>query len=304
MSGDTIKVFVGCDPNNCDLEQMMVLDYSIHKHTQQPVDIVWMQLSRDENSVWFSDPAKKLGWRTEKWATPFSGFRWAIPEYCGFEGRAIYMDADVVVLCDLAELWQHPMAAGAMVAGKGGQYNARLCTCVWDNVEAKKHLPALTDLQADADGHQKLMQKLKDQPQLVQAYQDTTYNCVDGEDLPVDAIKIMHYSDMGTQFSHEISFPRLQAEGMTHWFDGAVMPHPREDLTELFRRYHAEALAAGYLPENYRHQAFGEFPKATQVNYSGNAVTRQKEQKSALSRGWKKIKDSLSGKKEGFSLDR
>ena len=47
MSGDTIKVFVGCDPNNCDLEQMMVLDYSIHKHTQQPVDIVWMQLSHD-----------------------------------------------------------------------------------------------------------------------------------------------------------------------------------------------------------------------------------------------------------------
>ena len=39
---DTIKVFVGCDPNNCDLEQMMVLDYSIHKHTSVPVEIVWM----------------------------------------------------------------------------------------------------------------------------------------------------------------------------------------------------------------------------------------------------------------------
>ena len=170
-------------------------------------------------------------------------------------------------------------------------------------MEAKKHLPALKDLQADPEGHHKLMQKLKDQPQLVQAYQDTTYNCVDGEGLPIEQIKILHYSDMGTQFSHEFSFPRLQAEGMKHWFDGAVMPHPREDLTELFRQYHAEALAAGYHPENYRHAAFGEFPKATQVNYSGNDVTRQKEQKSALSRGWKKIKNSLSGKKDGFSLD-
>ena len=127
MSGDTIKVFVGCDPNNCDLEQMMVLDYSIHKHTQQPVEIVWMQLSHDENSVWFSEPAKKIGWRTEKWATPFSGFRWAIPEYCGFEGRAIYMDADVVVLCDLAELWQHPMAAGAMVGRVRAGNTMRVC---------------------------------------------------------------------------------------------------------------------------------------------------------------------------------
>ena len=33
MNDDVIKVFVGCDPNNCDLEQMMVLDYSIRKYT-------------------------------------------------------------------------------------------------------------------------------------------------------------------------------------------------------------------------------------------------------------------------------
>ena len=41
----TIQVFVGCDPNNCDLEQMMVLEYSLRKHTSHPVNITWMQLS-------------------------------------------------------------------------------------------------------------------------------------------------------------------------------------------------------------------------------------------------------------------
>ena len=59
MEQETIKVFVGCDPNNCDLEQMMVLDYSIRKHTKQDVEIVWMQLSHDENSVWFSNPKQQ-----------------------------------------------------------------------------------------------------------------------------------------------------------------------------------------------------------------------------------------------------
>ena len=118
MSGDTIKVFVGCDPNNCDLEQMMVLDYSIRKHTQQPVEIVWMQLSRDENSAWFSDPANKRGWQTEKWATPFSGFRWAIPEYCGFEGRAIYMDADMQVFKNIEELWNLPFNSAKVLVQK------------------------------------------------------------------------------------------------------------------------------------------------------------------------------------------
>ena len=75
MNNEVIKVFVGCDPNNCDLEQMMVLDYSIKKHTQQPVEIIWMQLSRDPSSYWYSDPKSNQGWRTENWATPFSGFR-------------------------------------------------------------------------------------------------------------------------------------------------------------------------------------------------------------------------------------
>ena len=83
-TSDTIRVFVGCDPNNCDLEQMMVLDYSIHKHTSAPVEIVWMQLSRDPESYWYSNPETGEGWDTTKWSTPFSGFRWSIPEYGSF----------------------------------------------------------------------------------------------------------------------------------------------------------------------------------------------------------------------------
>ena len=49
----------------------------------------------------------------------FSGFRWAIPEYCQFQGKAIYMDTDVIVLDDLALLWEHPIEANAIVAAKG-----------------------------------------------------------------------------------------------------------------------------------------------------------------------------------------
>lgn len=53
MSDEIIKVFIGCDPNNCDLEQMMVLEYSIHKHTKSPVEIIWMQLSRNPDLLVF-----------------------------------------------------------------------------------------------------------------------------------------------------------------------------------------------------------------------------------------------------------
>lgn len=282
-NNDTIKVFVGCDPNNSDLEQMMVLDYSIHKHTSVPVEIIWMQLSRDPKSYWYSNPESGEGWNTVKWSTPFSGFRWAIPQYCNYLGRAIYMDADVVILDDLAKLWQHPIDGRSVVAAKTNADMTRLCTCVWDCSKAKAIIPAIEELRQDVDSHKKLMKLLKKNKRLIEPYQDS-YNSVDGEDLAIEDIRILHYSDMGTQFSHKYALPRVAKEGFEHWFDGKVMPHPRQDLVELFDDYYEEALANGYKLEDYRIEPFGRFPKKTQQNYSGNKVTRPKASRSLFAK--------------------
>lgn len=287
MTKDTIKVFVGCDPNNCDLEQMMVLDYSIHKYTSLPVEIVWMQLSRDPESFWYSNPEIGEGWNTTKWPTPFSGFRWAIPEYCNYSGRAIYMDADMIVLSDLAKLWAHPIEGNAIVAAKTNADMTRLCNCVWDCSLAKNTIPSLTKLRKDSKSHRRMMRLIKNDPSLVEPYQDS-YNCVDGEGLAIDDIRILHYSDMGTQFSHKHSLERLSEEGREHWFDGEIISHPRQDLAELFDRYYYEALDNGYELDNYRVKPFGNFPKKTQQRYTGNKVTRPDVSKSFFSRVFKR----------------
>lgn len=270
---DVIKVFVGCDPNNCDLEQMMVLDYSIHMHTSVPVEIIWMQLSRDPESYWYSNPETNEGWNTTKWATPFSGFRWAIPEYCNFSGKAIYMDADMIVLSDLNELWEHPIRGESVVAAKTKADMTRLCTCLWDCEKAKTTILSVAQIKKDPDGHQKMMDLVKNNSQLVESYRDS-YNCVDGEAEGIENIKILHYSDMGTQFSHKYSLTRVEKEGFKHWFDGKIMPHPRPELAELFDRYYTAALEADYKLEDYRVKPFGAFPKKTNKRYKGNKITR------------------------------
>lgn len=298
LDNSNIKVFVGCDPNNCDLEQMMVLDYSIKKHTTKPVDIIWMQISHDATSFWYSDQDAKTGWRTEKWATPFSGFRWAIPAYCGFKGRAIYMDTDVIVLSDLGSLWEHPITENAIVAAKGGKSTARLCTCVWDCEKAQAILPNIESLKQNPDSHKNLMKLIKERPELVEPYQDH-YNCIDGEGLDISAIKILHYSDMGTQFSHKYSIPRLAKNNTQHWFDGEILPHPRPDLAALFDQYYQEALQAGYQLEDYIIEPYGDFYKASQKNYHGNQVTRKDGQTS----WFKKILQKFKTEKKSFSLD-
>jgi hypothetical protein len=273
---ETIQVFVGCDPNDCDLEQMMVLDYSIRSRCSQPVNIHWMQLSRDPQSFWYSNPQQQQGWRTEAWTTPFSGFRWGIPAFCDYQGKAIYMDTDVIVLCDLAELWNAAFEPGKVVMAKGGEQSWRFCVSMWDCAEARNHLPAIDELRGKPEIHQQLKKYYKKNPQVIQPF-DTQYNNIDGENSPVEQIKILHYSDMGTQFSHALSFARLQREGRAHWFDGTVLPHPRQDLQALFEQHYQQALDAGYSLDNYRmKQVFGPFPKYSQKTYTGNDVTRPK----------------------------
>ena len=272
---EVARIFVGCDPNNCDLEQMMVLEYSLRKHASIPVDIHWMQLSRDPASPWYSDPALAAGWHTERWVTPFSGFRWAIPALCNFDGRAIYMDADMIVLRDIATLWRMPIAPGKVLSAKGRKQRWRFCVTVWDCAAARAHLPSLDALKAVPEAHAERIRYFSEHPALIAPLHGDDNN-VDGENKPVEDIRILHYSDIGTQFSHRYAFDRLAAEGAKHWFDGETLPHPRSDLQALFDRYYDEALAAGYTLDQYKVAVpYGPMVKANQSKYTGNKATRR-----------------------------
>lgn len=272
---EVARIFVGCDPNDCDLEQMMVLEYSLRKHASIPVEIHWMQMSRDADSPWHTDPAVNAGWHTEQWVTPFSGFRWAIPALCDFSGRAIYMDADMIVLRDIADLWRMPLGKDTVMAAKGRKQRWRFCVTVWDCAAARAHLPGLEELKAAPTAHAERIRYFSDRPELITPLHGDDNN-VDGENQPIEKIRILHYSDIGTQFSHRYAFDRLSAEGGKHWFEGEVLPHPRRDLQALFDRYYSEALAAGYTLDQYRVASlFGPMVKASQVHYTGNKATRK-----------------------------
>src|SRR5262249_27154541 len=151
-----IRIFVGSAPNGEDAESLMVLEYSLRNVTSWPVDITYMQLSKDPSSPWYSEDGE--GWNTSLWPTPFSGFRWAIPWACGYEGKAIYMDSDVIVLQDLQDLWQTNFTQSTVVAAKSP---ARFCVCVWDNeaigtMVKNGELPDLCTSRGDADYHSKM----------------------------------------------------------------------------------------------------------------------------------------------------
>lgn len=258
---DPIRIFIGTSANDEDLEFMATAHYTLEKHASRPLDITWMCLSRDPASFWFSDPKSKRGWQTQGWATPFSALRWGIPAACNFEGKAIYMDLDKLVMADIAELWDTPFNGKPMVSKPEA-----ICVSMYDNVAMKKMLPPLDQIKSA--GFYREVRRLFSQPHLIQRYKGN-WNCLDmrrddGTEYPsIDDpdIKLIHFTAIPWQPHLKYALPRCKAEGIPHWYTKQPpVPHPRKDAVALYDRTLEEALAHGYALDNYRNpDKFGDY---------------------------------------------
>jgi len=91
-----IRVFIGYDDR--EAAAFGVLSHSIHARASEPVAITPLRLS--ELSGIYKRPRDPLQ------STDFSFSRFLTPHLCGYEGWAIFMDCDMLVLDDIAKLWR------------------------------------------------------------------------------------------------------------------------------------------------------------------------------------------------------
>lgn len=143
MAGE-IRVFVGGQTEHrlC----FAVLKHSILRHTQSPVEV---KLICDLMPKLQEPQSKK-----NRPATSFSLQRFAIPELCGFEGRGIYLDSDMIVRADIRELWELPFPKGSRVlAPPGWQTSVLLWDCAYRVTIAK----LVRDMDAGTRGYAQVM---------------------------------------------------------------------------------------------------------------------------------------------------
>jgi len=88
----SLSVFVGAVER--DLPAVRTLAHSISTRSSVPVHVTPL------TGVQVPSPRK----REHRGRTPFSFARFAIPELCGYAGRAVYLDSDMLVFDDIAEL--------------------------------------------------------------------------------------------------------------------------------------------------------------------------------------------------------
>lgn len=253
----TVRVFVGCAPNHEDAESQAVLEWSIRKHASEPVEITWMKLSNDPESPFH-------GWATERWATPFSGFRWAVPALCNYQGRAIYTDSDVMFMDDIAKLFHADLEPGKAVYARG---SSRLCVSLWDCEAVADLMIPFEELRQRSDNHAAMRGIFSRNSGVVQRFDRSVanWNCLDGEredDLRAPHIKAIHYTSMAHQPQLSRALRRLERAGIKHWFDGKPTRHWRSDVTHLFEHLLAHAAANGYTVDRYTQDPiFGDYAK-------------------------------------------
>ena len=88
-----IRVFIGYDP--AETVAFHVLGHSILRHASRPVAITGLRLP--QLAMWRErDPLQ---------STEFAFSRFLVPHLCGYQGRAIFMDCDMLCRADIAGLW-------------------------------------------------------------------------------------------------------------------------------------------------------------------------------------------------------
>lgn len=227
---DPIRIFIGTSSNNEDVDAEMVLEYSLRTNTSRELDITLMRQTHDEESPWGS-------WRTDNWSTPFSGFRWAIPEVCNFKGKAIYMDVDQVNLRDIGELYDTDLQGKACGARRGVRFGGHeFCVMLIDCKRMGEEVVPIERMKPNGDIHHRYIRKFSGNSDLVFDL-DPRWNNHDGENLSLDNIWHLHYTNMSTQ------------PWKPNWFTGTPENHPREDLVKFWCDMKDKALTAGYLPK-------------------------------------------------------
>ena len=222
-----VKVFIGS--GEASLIERKVAAYSLRKNTKRDLDIYVCNgthnaIELNDQEPFLAPMSLRVKYRN---VTEFSLYRYLIPQLCGYNGRAIYIDSDTVCLADIGELFDTPLD-GADFLAKPDAYKGDelwgLSVMLIDCEKSRFDLEQIVDeidhgLYSMTDFSLMAPAFLKHHPYKVGRL-DPMWNVFDRWD---DQTKLIHYTNLETQ----------------PW------KYPNHPYGELWFKYFEEALAEG-----------------------------------------------------------
>ncbi len=212
-----VRVFIGS--GEASLLERKTLIHSLRKHTQRELDIY--VFNGTHNAIERNDQPPVLAnmplWIKYQNYTEFSNYRWLIPSICNHEGRAIFLDSDMVCLADIGELFDTDMRGAAMLA-KAEAYKGKkswgMSNILFDCSKCKFDLELIFKEIAqgqftNTEFHQMAPAFLAKHP-FELAAMDPNWNSFDHVDANT---KLIHYTNLRTQ---PWKFPGHEHESL--WF--------------------------------------------------------------------------------------
>lgn len=113
---NTVRVFIGS--GEASLLERKTLIHSLKKHSKRKLEIYVFNgthnsIEREGQTPVLANMSLNVKYRNY---TEFSNYRWLIPEICKHQGRAIFLDSDMVCLSDIGDFFDAPMNGCDMLA--------------------------------------------------------------------------------------------------------------------------------------------------------------------------------------------
>jgi len=216
---ETINIFVGTSVDDEDREAEITLEYSLRKYSSSPIKIHYLK-NKEEGIMGEFD--------SSQWATPFAGMRWAIPEYCNFKSRAIYMDVDQLNLRDITELYTLDLNNKPFLFRK-----ARSCVILFDCAACENIFAPISEQKQQPSYHRTNYDKFD----IERGDLDTRWNALDNVDF-------VYSNNILLEDAWHIHFTEVKWQPWKpSWFDEPFEDHPRQDLVELWKKHREEAFS-------------------------------------------------------------
>ena len=204
-----MKVFVGYDPR----EDMA---YQVCKHSivsKQPTAEVKPLIQKElRDKGWYTRPVDKLA------STEFTFTRFLVPELCNFEGWALFIDCDMILTTDIAELFAQADDRYAVMCVQH-DYTPKEGTKMdgqTQTVYPRKNWSSAMLINCGHPSNQRLDMDLVNNPEINGAYLhrfswlkdeeigslDHTWNYLVGVYNDIEKPKLIHYTEGGPWFEN------------------------------------------------------------------------------------------------------
>jgi lipopolysaccharide biosynthesis glycosyltransferase len=184
-----IRIFIAC--SDSEMLPAKILEYSIRLHASCTVEITYLA------DININIPVPRDPHNHPR--TPFSFQRFLIPQICGYSGRAIYLDSDMLVFKDISNLWRRPFCGANVLTAFSSSSTGRIPQNSVMLMDCQRLQWNIEDIVNQLDSNKVSYEELMYQLSIANVHPEIEPDWNSLEYFKEEKTALLHYTDMNIQ---------------------------------------------------------------------------------------------------------